>query len=86
MKKPKLVILISILTLLFAIQFFPFAPHLSAQSCLPDGITFSTQEQIDNFQINYPGCTEIEGGVIIEGDGITNLDGLNVINSIGAYL
>ncbi len=32
-----------------------------AQPCLPEGITFTTQAQIDNFQINYPGCTEIEG-------------------------
>ena len=32
-----------------------------SQGCLPEGITFTTQEQIDNFQINYPGCTEIEG-------------------------
>ena len=36
--------------------------------CLPEGITFTTQEQIDNFQTNYPGCTEIEGDVYI-GDG-----------------
>jgi hypothetical protein len=31
--------------------------------CLPEGITFTTQEQIDNFQTNYPGYTEIEGDV-----------------------
>ena len=57
-----------------------------AQPCLPGGITFSTQDQIDNFQTNYPNCTEIEGGVVIEGSDITNLDGLNVITSIGEYL
>lgn len=57
-----------------------------SQSCLPEGITFTTQEQIDSFQINYPGCTEIEGNVIIEGAEITNLIGLNVLNSIGGYL
>ena len=33
--------------------------------CLPEGITFSTQAEIDNFQTNYPGCTEIEGDVVI---------------------
>ena len=54
--------------------------------CLPEGITFSTQEEIDNFQINYPYCTEIEGDVIIEGDEITNLDGLSVLNSISGFL
>jgi len=56
------------------------------QPCLPEGITFTTQEQIDNFQINYPGCTEIEGDVTIHGNDITNLDGLSVMTSIGGDL
>jgi hypothetical protein len=60
--------------------------HSISQPCLPGGITFSTQEQINNFQINFPNCTEIEGGVQITGNDITNLDGLNVLNSIGEYL
>ncbi len=54
-------------------------------SCLPEGIVFTTQTQIDSFQINYPGCTEIEGDVGIGlplGTDITNLYGLNVLNTI----
>lgn len=46
------------------------------QGCLPEGITFYNQEQIDNFQTNYPGCTTIEGDVIIRDDNIHNLLGL----------
>ena len=59
-----------------------------AQGCLPEGITFTTQEQIDNFQTDYPGCTEIEGDVHVknEGDIITNLNGLSILTSIGGYL
>ena len=58
-----------------------------AQSCLPEGITFTTQTQIDNFQDNYPGCTEILGDVVINGDnGITNLGGLSSLTSIGGNL
>ncbi len=57
------------------------------ESCLPDGITFGSQSQIDSFPINYPNCTEIEGGVLIGGsvwgNDITNLNGLNNITSIG---
>ncbi len=60
-----------------------FTFHLAAQPCLPEGITFTTQAQIDNFQTNYPNCTEIEGNVGIAGDDITNLNGLNVLTSIG---
>ena len=56
------------------------------QGCLPEGITFTTQEQIDNFQVNYPGCSEIEGNVIISGADITSLDGLGVLLSIGGNL
>ena len=57
-----------------------------SQPCLPEGITFTTQEQIDNFQTNYPGCTEIEGNVTISDNGsgnITNLNGLSVLTYIG---
>ncbi len=57
-------------------------------ACLPQGIWFSTQAQIDNFQTNYPWCTEIEGDVSIWSIGvdITNLNGLSVLTSIGGYL
>ncbi|MDB4303895.1 T9SS type A sorting domain-containing protein [Desulfosarcina sp.] len=63
-----------------------FTIHSIAQPCLPEGIIFSTQTQIDNFQINYPGCTEIEGDVVIHGVDITNLNGLNVLTTIGGNL
>jgi len=62
----------------------------SAQGCLPEGITFKTQAQIDNFQTNYPGCTEIEGDVTIDNyilsEKILNLNGLSVLHSIGGNL
>jgi len=57
-----------------------------SQPCLPEGITFITQAQIDNFQINHPNCTEIEGDVVISGDYITNLNGLSVLTSLGGWL
>ena len=41
----------------------------SSQSCLPDGITFTRQSEIDNFHINFPNCTQIEGDVTIIGPG-----------------
>ena len=58
----------------------------SSQSCLPQGITFSTQAQIDDFHTNYPNCTQIEGDVTIRGADITNLNGLNGLKSIGGSL
>jgi hypothetical protein len=61
-----------------------FANSAKAQTCLPEGITFTTQEQIDGFQSNYPGCISIEGDMIIKGgNSITDLTGLNVLTSIG---
>lgn len=56
------------------------------QPCLPEGITFTTQEEIDSFQTNYPGCTIIEGNVIIQGEAINNLNGLIMLTTIGGNL
>lgn len=56
------------------------------ESCLPEGITFETQAGIDNFQSNFPGCTEIEGNVLIKEDEITNVNGLNMLTAIGGKL
>lgn len=58
----------------------------SAQGCLPEGIIFNTQGQINNFRINYPNCTQIEGDVLISGYNIVNLNGLSSITSIGGSL
>ncbi|NPD83986.1 T9SS type A sorting domain-containing protein [Lentimicrobium sp. L6] len=61
-----------------------------SQSCLPNGITFTTQEQIDNFPTDYPNCNQIEGPITIgnypDGTTITNLDGLNNITQIDGGL
>jgi hypothetical protein len=73
----------NLIILLFALLAWSYP---SAQGCLPEGITFSTQEQIDNFQTNYPGCTEIQGDVKIWGETITNLSGLSVLNSLAGNL
>ena len=72
------------ITLIFIL--FIVEVNTQAQSCLPEGITFTTQAQIDSFQVDYPGCTEIEGDVTIEGDDIVNLNGLNVLTHIGGDL
>jgi hypothetical protein len=84
----KKIILLSAALMSIGVNLFP---KLSAQendkgqqpqlgcTCLPEGINFTTQAQIDNFQTNYPGCTEIEGDVLILGSNITNLTGLSVL-------
>jgi hypothetical protein len=54
--------------------------------CLYGGATFNTQDQIDNYQTNYPECNHLAGSVTISGNDITNLDGLINITSIGGDL
>jgi hypothetical protein len=73
-----------LIVFLFAlITFF----SVRSQSCLPEGITFNTQAQIDNFPSNYPGCTQIEGDITIrDWENILNLDSLSVLHSIGGKL
>ena len=73
-----------IFLVVFILVFSPLT--ISSQSCLDEGITFTTQAQIDSFQNNYPGCTEIEGNVTINESNITNLNGLNMIIAIGQSL
>jgi hypothetical protein len=70
--------------ILLACLFLRFAGI--SQPCLPDGVTFSTQSQIDSFPISHPGCTGIEGNVSINGTSITNLAGLNALTSVGGWL
>ncbi len=59
-----------------------------SQSCLPDGFVFTTQSQVDSFQINNPGCTSVEGSITIGPENswdeinISNLDSLIVLNEI----
>lgn len=54
--------------------------------CLANGVTFSTQSDIDNYLANYPGCARIDGNVTISGSDIGNLDGLAEMSSIGGTL
>jgi len=56
------------------------------QACLPNGIQFGNQQDIDNFSTNYPNCSEIGGNVWIVGEDIVNVDGLSPIVSIGGKL
>jgi len=76
----------NVILIIIGLMFFQVAAL--SQPCLPYGITFTTQAQIDNFQTNHPNCTEIEGDVTIGGEGtnITNLNGLSVITSIEGKL
>jgi hypothetical protein len=53
-----------------------------SQSCLPGGIIFTKQAQVDSFPVLYSDCFSIEGDVRIEGDDIVNLDGLHHVQFI----
>jgi hypothetical protein len=54
--------------------------------CMTDGVTFTSQSQIDAFIQNHPYCAEIGGDVTINGDDIENLNGLHQIQTIDGYL
>ena len=74
-------------TLILLFLLLSGAISIYAQPCLPDGITFTTQSQIDSFPINYPGCTEIEGDVIFPyPNTVSSLQGLSAVSAIGGEL
>lgn len=68
------------------VLFLFYVNNSYGQSCLPDGITFNSQVQIDSFSYNYPGCKEIEGDVTITGEDISNLQGLNEITNMNSFV
>lgn len=76
------------LTLVVALLFMGI--ELQAQGCLPSGVSLTSQSDIDNFEINNPSCSHIQGNVIIVSnslsDPITDLSGLNGITHIDGFL
>jgi len=66
------------------IVLIPF--QLSAQGCLPEGIIFTSQEEIDLFPQTYGSCHTIEGFLTIQGEDITNVDSLYSIRNIDSTL
>jgi hypothetical protein len=72
--------MVIILAVLFVLN------NASAQPCLPEGVTFTTQAQVNSFPNIYPNCTQIEGDVIINGYNINNLLGLSAVTAIGGSL
>lgn len=61
---------------------FLFSNLSISQGCLPDGLILETQTQVDNFPSDWPGCSIIEGDLIVEGGNIVNLDSLFSITII----
>ncbi len=50
--------------------------HINGQTCYPNGISFSTQNEEDLFRLVNPGCKVIGGDVSFSSGDITNLDSL----------
>ncbi len=76
-------------TVVYLVLFFTFfCRSLVAQDCLPDGITFTSQADIDSFPINYPGCDTIKGNLVLSENTFYNFQPLNGIEVIegGLYV
>ena len=65
--------------------FFTVYSYAQTDGCLPDGINFFSQSQVDAFPQNYPGCTLIEGDVLIAGN-VEQLDSLYSVTEIAGGL
>src|SRR5210317_1493582 len=71
--------------LVIAILILHIATGQSIAQC-PDYLSLNTQQDVDDFPINYPNCTEIDGFVHLYGEDISNLNGLQSLTSIGGYV
>ena len=63
-----------------------FIASLSLSQCPAGSITLSTQDEVDDFVLAYPGCTALLGNLIIDGNSINNFKGLGGITSIEGSL
>ncbi len=61
--------------------FFPLFQNLLAQ-CPSGDLVLSTQQSIDNWISDYPGCTELSGSLIISGADILDVSNLGGIAQI----
>lgn len=50
---------------IYGISFFILfiSTNAFAQTCLQEGVTFASQESVDNFPSDYPGCINVLGNV-----------------------
>jgi len=86
-EKPHQIIIIMKTTISILVLFFFSFVKTYSQDSLTTGITFTTQEELDNFKLNYPNCTHIGGNVNINyGANITNLNGLDSVTTINGSL
>jgi len=69
-----------ILSILFLIS------QLNFGQCPTGNLVFNTQSEIDSFASIYPGCTELNVDIQINGSGITNLSGLSQVNAMNGEL
>ncbi len=63
------------LTILFWLLLWPVF-SLTAQYCEIGTYILTTQAGVDSFKINFPDCTAIDGPLVLRGNGINNLAGL----------
>ncbi len=73
----------------FVLAIFVLPENINAQTCLPEGVKFTAQTQIDSFSANYPACSQVLGAVVIKENtsgNIINLNGLASLKSIGGRL
>ena len=78
MKKRSLLVVLFLLFIFHNNAFSQFG-----KTCLPNGVFFYTQQQIDNFQTDYPRCTKIVGNITVRTSNITNFNGLDVLTAVG---
>ena len=53
--------------------------------CPIGDLDFNTQSSIDSFSIQYPNCTNLSNQVIVQGNGITNLNGFSNVEVFSGF-
>lgn len=71
--------------LLFLLALLLICNIINAQ-CPSGDVQLNSQADVDDFVLNYPNCTTINGFLIIDGGSINDISGLSNLSSISSFL
>jgi len=72
--------------LIIIATFFILKTTALFSQCPTMALTITTQSEIDNFSINYPNCMNLDQTLFIDGNDVTNLNGLSTLQEIDYFV
>ena len=72
--------------LIIIATFFILKTSVLFSQCPTMALTITTQSEIDNFSVDYPNCVNLDQTLFVDGDDVTNLNGLSALQEIDYFI